>query len=106
VYRQDTYRTYGWDDNRFDGRSYRHSIPRDSHILTRGHGEIAARARGDGVVYLYDANDQRVVWTGHVRDGDQIKIDARKDRAWVNGVTVYNRNLVKDHEHRIYLAHR
>jgi hypothetical protein len=100
---------YDFDDM-FDGdrdrevRIERDRIPSSARMLDGGHGEVSARVQDRGMAYIYDVNDQRVIWTGPVREGDRITIDPENDRAAVNGDTVYKSNLVRDHEHRIYIS--
>jgi hypothetical protein len=100
---------FDWDDyeHRRVQRVYQQDrVPSSAHLLDQGRGEVSARARGGGVVYLYDADDRQVFWKGRVRNGDHVTIDPEDDIAVINGQPVYRRNLVRDHEHRIYLDHR
>jgi len=82
------------------GRSV--DVPRSARVEAEGKGVLEFRARDDGTVYLYDAEDHRVVDTQRVRDGDRYTVDLDKDNAQLNGRTVFDRNLERTHEHRIY----
>lgn len=97
---------YDRDDLRRDPElaRYGNRVPREARILERGRGELSTRVNGRGMVYLYDVNDERVVWSGTVRDGERVTIDPENDRASVDGRLVYDRNLERNHEHRIYFV--
>lgn len=93
-------------DDRYDRDRWGMTVPKEAHLLERGKGELSTKVDGRGVIYLYDANDRRVVWSGRIRDGQRFTVDPRDDRAAIDGQTVYRQNLVRDHEHRIYLEHQ
>jgi hypothetical protein len=94
------------DNHRYTTERYRDHLPSSARMLDGGHGEVSVRANDDGVVYLYDSDDRDVFWKGEVRRGDRITIEPEEDRAAINGDTIFRSNLVKDHEHRIYLDRR
>ena len=95
------------NDHRYTAQQrYRDHMPSSARMLDGGHGEVSVRANDDGIVYLYDSDDRDVFWKGEVRRGDRITIEPEEDRAAINGDTVFRSNLVKDHEHRIYLERR
>ena len=81
----------------------RRGVPRDAVMLQEGGGSIGVRARNNGTIYLYDIDDQRVVWSGQIRDGDRFSLDADADTAALNGRSVYHDESVRRHRHRIFI---
>ena len=81
----------------------RRGVPRDAVMLQEGPGSIGIRARNNGTVYLFDIEDQRVVWSGQIRDGDRFSLDADADTAALNGRSVYHDESVRRHRHRIFI---
>jgi len=81
----------------------RRGVPRDAVMLQEGGGSIGVRARNNGTVYLYDIEDQRVVWSGQIRNGDRFSLDADADTAAINGRSVYHDESVRRHRHRIFI---
>jgi len=81
----------------------RRGLPRDAVMLQEGGGSIGVRARNNGTLYLYDIEDQRVVWSGQIRDGERFSLDSDADSAAINGRTVYRDESVRRHRHRIFI---
>lgn len=91
-------------DDREDDRDDRISgLPRDARSVEHGAGKISYRADRDGMVYIVDREDKKIIVKRGVRRDQQIVITPDKDRIEMDGVKIYNGNLVKDHEHEIYL---
>ena len=77
-------------------------VPRSATVEADGTGQLSYQAKDDGTVYLYDVQDHRVVDTQSVRKGQRYTADLNKDVATLDGRPVYEKNLEKKHEHRIY----
>lgn len=81
----------------------RRGLPRDAMMLEEGRGSLSTRARDTGTIYLYDMDDNRVVWSGQIERGDRFAIDPDADSAMVNGRMVYHDDSVRRHRHQIYI---
>jgi hypothetical protein len=81
----------------------RMAIPNDADRLASGRGEVTATATRDGEVWILDKNENRIVWSGDVRREDRIEIDPADNRIQVDGKTVSERALDRDHEYVIYI---
>lgn len=81
-------------------------VPGGATILDQGKGPLKATARESGTVYLYDADDQRVVWSGNISRGQEFAVDPDADRAVIDSEPVYRQNLERNHTHRIYFSSR
>lgn len=89
-----------------DTLSSRDKIPGGAKILDQGKGALRARTRAPGTLYLYDVDDQRIVWSGRVHSGQDFAVDPNNDRAVLDSDPVYRQNLERTHTHRIYFAER
>jgi hypothetical protein len=97
------------DNNRSSDRdtiSSRDKIPTGARILDQGKGALKARTRDPGTIYLYDVDDQRIVWSGRVHSGQDFAVDPDNDRAVLDSEPVYRQNLERTHTHRIYFIER
>jgi hypothetical protein len=77
-------------------------IPTSASRVDEGNGpRLTYSPRRDGTLYVYDADDDRLVYSGGVRADDRFSLDPA-DRATVNGRTVLGTNLNPNHRYRIY----
>lgn len=103
-----------WNDDRYDGRrtgdvteGISGAIPRDAVRVAYGTDRVLTyRPERDGMVYVYDARDDRVVWSGRVDGGRDFRLDPRGDEVLVNDRSAGRVNLDVDHEYRVYFAPR
>ena len=66
--------------------------------------EFSYEFKDDGRVYIYDREDDKLVYEGNVRDGERLVIDPQEDKLTVDGDPVGDRdlNLRAAHEYQIY----
>ena len=66
---------------------------------------VSYKAPHDGKLYVYDADSNRVIWSGTIRDGERFSIDSKDGRATIEGQSVLNNNrdLNPDHRYRLYV---
>lgn len=70
-------------------------------IITEGTGRLTWNADQNGDVYVYNARENRLVFNGPIRRGDQIVVEPGNDRILMNDRVVYQHNLEKDDRHQI-----
>jgi len=98
------HRIYFLSEGRFD-RDTDHGdrrLPRNAEPVAQGTGELRWRAPSDGHLYVYDADDDRLLFEQRVRRGDDVDVSPERDRIMLDDRTVYERDLVRRHAHRIY----
>ncbi len=80
-------------------------IPRNARRVDSAQGttEMMFRATRDATIYVYDADADRVVYTGTLRDGDKFVLDPNDNIALVNGKKVLDKDLKSRHVFRLYV---
>ena len=78
-------------------------IPRDSQRVDTAEGSsIRYEAKRDGKVYLYDEDDDRVVYSGKLFRDERFVADPDEDELSVNGKKLGDVNLRAKHRYRLY----
>jgi hypothetical protein len=78
-------------------------IPRDAVRVEQGVGEtLRYDADRDGRIYVYDQDDDRVVYQGKLYGGEDFVIDPDRDVLSVNGKRLDDINLRAKHRYRLY----
>ena len=98
----------GRSDDRVDRDTRRTSrgldeIPTTATRVDEGGGpRLTFTTSRDGTLYVYDADDDRVIYSGGVRADDRFAMDPADNRATVNGHTVLGAKLNPNHRYRVY----
>lgn len=97
------------DSDRYDSSRTASGLDRDSGIPAGAQivGEmdgpnITYRAREDGRVYIFDNNDQKLVWSGRLRDGERFVLQPGRHEATINGSPVGLPKLGSGHGFTLY----
>jgi hypothetical protein len=78
-------------------------IPRDAVKVEEGVGDtLRYEADRDGRVYVYDEDDDRVVYSGNLYRGEDFLVDPDSDVLSVNGKRLGDVNLRAQHRYRVY----
>ena len=88
-------------DDRDDLDTLSSDLPRSARSVAQGAGQIDYRVRDRGRIYIYDADDQRVIMSREVYPNQLVEVDPERDRVLIDGKKVYDRNLERKHAHRI-----
>ena len=78
------------------------AIPDKAHSVESGVGSVEWTARNDGDVWVYDSDTKKMIYTGPVREGDRVRVDAAGDKVLVGGKTVSERPISDEHRYQIY----
>lgn len=86
------------------GCSYeRHpEIPSDAMMTTEGDKVLSQRFTEPGMVYVFDRNDNKMVYSGRVKAGETITVEPDKDRISISGHTVYDKDINDFDTRRIF----
>lgn len=78
-------------------------IPRDAVRVDTGTGtKLSYDPKRDGRVFLYDEDDDRVVYSGRVYRDEDFSADPDDDELLVNGKKIDEVNLRAKHRYRLY----
>jgi hypothetical protein len=97
------------DQNRDRGnnRDNTNDLPRDAKRLARGTGDLAIHATPtDGIVYVFDEDDGRVLYTQDLKRGSSFQIFPGKDYVNVNSKRSASVRLADRHQYGLYFRER
>ncbi len=100
------------DDDRYADRSDRprggsgrglDEIPRDAFKVTEGSDEkLRHEPKLDGRVYVYDVDEDILVFDTRLRGGERFVLDPGRDELTIDGKRIDKVNLRPSHKYRIY----
>lgn len=77
-------------------------IPASATMAVEGDERLTYLAPYDGKVFVYDTNDERLVYSGDVEKGDEIMVDPDNESLMVDGRTAMEDGLRDGHRHQIF----
>lgn len=91
------------DDRATTRRPGMEEIPAAAEAVDTGEGtRLEYEPTRDGVIYVYDADDDRVVYVGRIRDRERFRLDPDAGRGVINSRTVFRSELNPRHRYRLY----
>jgi outer membrane murein-binding lipoprotein Lpp len=91
------------DDRSASSRPGMKEIPADAQAVDTGEGaRLEYEPTRDGVIYVYDADLDRVVYVGRIRERERFRLDPDAGRAQINSRTVFRSDLNPRHRYRLY----
>ena len=78
------------------------SVPASAKKMVEGNEEVTFTAPRRGTVYVYDGNDNRVIYSGAVARDDMVVVNPDKDKVTVGDKTVTEKDLRRGHQYRIF----
>ena len=81
----------------------RAGIPVEAERVAEGKGELVYNATHGGEAYVLDDSNNKIIWSGLLRDGDALAIEPAGNRVRIGPQTVAEPNLDKDHRYTVYL---
>lgn len=95
----------GYEHDDHYGSDYKpNRIPRNADLVREGSGKVKWTADLDGSIYIYDVQDDHIVYTGPVRRSQEIVVVPDDDKIYVAERVVYNQNLRRNGVHQVYFA--
>ena|SRR5438552_7547344 len=77
-------------------------IPTEATVSSEGSGHVSYRAPQDGKVYVFDRNNDRVIYAGDVEKDQLVTVDPDTDHVTVGNQVVLEKGLHKGNTHRIF----
>jgi hypothetical protein len=81
----------------------RAGIPVEAERVAQAKGELVYQVPAGGEAYVLDAGDNKIIWSGHLREGETLTIQPEADRVAVDLQSVAEPDLDKDHRYSVYL---
>jgi hypothetical protein len=79
-------------------------LPGNAVQQAEGNGKVTWTAPQRGTAYVYDNNNEHLIWSGQVHKGDAIVVDPEQDRVMVGDQKVTEKALTRGREHRIFFV--
>ena len=78
-------------------------IPADAVAVDKGDkADLRYEAPANGAAYVYDVDDDRVVYVGRLQARERFVFDPAEGRATLDGKTVLRSDLNPRHRYRLY----
>ena len=78
-------------------------IPASASEISAGKESVTATAPRDGMVYVWDKNANRELYTARVNQGDIVRVDAKQNKIFINDKLVTKRDdLINDHMYKVF----
>jgi hypothetical protein len=77
-------------------------VPAGAQLLVQGDQMLTYTATRDGEVYVYDASDRTLLYSGQIEKGQTISIDPDEDKVLVDNKLVLEKDIHAGNRHRIY----
>ena len=77
-------------------------VPPRAQLLVQGDQQLSYTAQRDGEIYVYDANDRTLLYSGQIEKGQTIAIDPDEDKIMVDNRLVQEKDIHAGNRHRIY----
>lgn len=79
-------------------------VPSSAQLQSSGNGMIRFTAANDGTAYVYDKPTSRLLWSGHVSQGQTVTIDPGKNEILLDSQPIASRTLVAGDVTEVYFA--
>ena len=77
-------------------------VPGNATMISEGSQNVIASAPHDGTVYVWDKNADKMVYTGKVAKGDNIRVDAKHNKVFYNDKLAVETDLTDSHNYRVF----
>ncbi|HZN69598.1 MAG TPA: hypothetical protein VFB66_30260 [Tepidisphaeraceae bacterium] len=77
-------------------------IPKSAPMVAKGQTDVTWAAPSEGDVYVYDQSEGKMLYSGRVERGDNLVVDARKDRIRLDGRTVMDKQIRDNNEIEVF----
>src|SRR4029079_16189982 len=77
-------------------------IPTSASEISSGKESVTATAPHDGMVYIWDKNANKELYTARVNKGDTVRVDAKQNKIFLNNQLITKRDdLINDHTYKV-----
>lgn len=81
-----------------------HGIPARAMLGSEGNGDLVSYTTASGgTAYVFDASDNKLVWSGTVLSNQMVTVDAKQDAILLDGRKVREKGIHGGHKYRIFI---
>jgi hypothetical protein len=77
-------------------------VPSSAVLVEEGKGRMGYTAPAHGMVYIWDSDQDRLVYSGNIERNQSISLDPEGDRIWLDSRTASEQRLDDGSEFEIY----
>lgn len=81
-------------------------VPGDAQLVESGNQKGVYTASHEGMVYVYDQQSNRLIWSGNVHRDDKISVDPSKNEITRNGQVVGKGTLTPYHTEQFWFEQK
>jgi hypothetical protein len=68
-------------------------VPAEAQVVTSGQGRLAYTAPHDGMVYVYNVDADKLLYSSPIKEGQSVVVDPTANRIMLNGRVVMNKEF-------------
>ena len=85
-------------------QSHPQDVPGSAQLMQAGNKQVVFTPNQRGMVYVYDQQNNHLIWSGEVSEGRQIKVDPTSNQITVNGQVVSKGTLLPYHNEQVWFS--
>ena len=78
------------------------SIPPSARMMVKDQGNVSFAAPDDGMVYVYDRSNGKMLYSGRIRQGENLTVAAMEDEVRLNNRVVMDQQIRDNDELRMF----
>jgi len=80
------------------------SVPADAKSIAKqtGSNPVNFTAPDDGSIYVYDRSEQKMVYSGRLKEGETLEVDPKRDKVRLDGRVVLEKQLRDLNEYQVW----
>jgi len=84
------------------------AIPQSASLVTQGNGDLTFTAPHEGMAYVYDPGDHKLVYSGQMKKGQKLELDSRDPNSPIklDGQIVQDKVIRTSHDYKIFFDDR
>ena len=81
-------------------------VPADGVKVAEGNQKLLYKAPEAGTIFIYESQDNRLVYRSAIKRGDTVELNAKDDRITINGNTVMERGINNGSNYKMFFDPR
>jgi hypothetical protein len=77
-------------------------IPQSARLMSENRGNIDFVAPDEGMVYVYDRSSGAMLYSGHIRNGEALRVEPRDDKITLNNRVVMDKQIRDNDDLKVF----